>query len=107
MGNPSLSISSVCVVKCDLERRRDLCPWLSSLYVPSSERGKRAGQALISAACDWALQRGHTDCYLYARKGRLTAYYSHLNWLHMSDLDIEDAMFELMRKPLHQVGGSA
>lgn len=100
-------VGTVCVVECDLERRKDLCPWLSSLYVPSSERGKRTGQALITAACDWALQRGHSDLYLYASKGRLIAYYSHLNWLHMSDLDIEGAMFGLMRKPLHQVGGPA
>ena len=87
-------VGTVSVVECDLKDRQDLTPWLSSLFVPSHERGKMVGQTLIEAACDWTRQKRFSNLYLYVRQGRLTAYYCRLGWLRMGAFDLDGDTFE-------------
>ena len=96
-------IGTVVVVECDLEGHEHLRPWLSSLYVPITERGKTIGRALIQAACDWARQKHCSNLYLYARKSQLTSYYMRLGWLRMSEFDMDGERFLIMKRPLFGV----
>ncbi len=93
-------IGTVVVVECDLEGHEHLRPWLSSLYVPIAERGKTIAKLLIQAACDWARQKRCSNLHIYARKGRLTAYYKRLGWERMSEFDVDGETFQIMQKPL-------
>lgn len=106
MSNGRL-VGTVSVVECDLEGREDLRPWLSNLFVPSQDRRKRVGQALIESACNWAWQRRFVNLYLYVRQGRLTAYYSELGWLRMGAFDLDGVTFELMQKVLLETAAEA
>ncbi|MEM8689505.1 MAG: GNAT family N-acetyltransferase [Pseudomonadota bacterium] len=90
----------VCVVECDLESRKKLSPWLSSLFVPMGERGGLIGQALVDAACNWARRTGFTNMFLYALEGSLTAYYGRLGWVQLSSFTLDGATFGLMHRPL-------
>ena len=47
-------IGSVSIVDDDCEARRDLNPWLASLYVMPGQRGRGHGSRLIAAALDLA-----------------------------------------------------
>lgn len=92
-------VGTVAVVECDLEGHEHLMPWLSSLYVPTVERGNSIGVSLIQAACDWARQKPYAAIYLYARKGRLCEFYEHLGWVPTDEIDLNGAAFQIMRKP--------
>ncbi len=93
-------IGTILVVECDLEDHEHLTPWISGFYVPVSERGKSIGEALIQAACDWARQKGYATLYLYALKGRLTAFYERLGWAVMSEFARNGQTFQIMQRPL-------
>ena len=51
-------VGTVSVMDYDLELSNDLSPWLASLYVPPSHRGKGLGRALVQAAIDEAARLG-------------------------------------------------
>lgn len=97
-------VGTVAVVACDLETRKDLTPWLSSLFVSPSDRGKMIGQALVEAACGWARRRHFTMLYLYARRGSLIGYYGRLGWSPMAGFELDGIGFELMQKTLGKPG---
>lgn len=54
-------VGSVSVVRDDCEARRDMGPWLASLYVMPEKRGQGYGRRLIEAAVDLA-KRNDTGC---------------------------------------------
>ena len=54
-------VGSVSVVRDDCEPRRDLGPWLASLYVMPENRGQGHGRRLIEAAIELA-ERNDTGC---------------------------------------------
>jgi len=93
-------VGTVLVVDCDLDGYAHLCPWVSSLYVPLAERGRAIGESLLGAAYDWARAKAHPTLYLYARKGRLTAYYGRLGWRRLSDVTLNGQEFRIMEKRL-------
>ena len=93
-------VGTVVVCECDLEGYEHLTPWLSSLYVPATDRGKGIGELLINEASDWASGQGHTDLYLYAEKGKLISYYQSLGWRSMEEVQVSGETFQIMRKPL-------
>ena len=97
-------IGSIAVVQCDLEGYENFRPWLSCFYLLPPERGMGIGPPLIQAACDWARAKRYSDLYLYALKGRLTAYYGRFGWQPVSDLSQDGDAFQIMRKPLSETG---
>ena len=66
------------LVVCDLESRRDLTPWLSSLFVVPGFRDRGIGRCLIEGVTAAAARRGHTELYLYTESAE--AYYRRLGW---------------------------
>lgn len=97
-------IGTIAVVECDLEGYEHLKPWLSCFYLLPAERGRGIGPPLIQAACDWTERAQHSSLYLYALKGRLTAYYQRFGWQPVSDLNQDGEAFQIMRKPLSGPG---
>lgn len=58
-------VGSVSVVRDDCEARRDLGPWLASLYVLPADRGHRHGHRLIEAAVELAKRNGAVCLYVF------------------------------------------
>ncbi|WP_425351050.1 GNAT family N-acetyltransferase [Mesorhizobium sanjuanii] len=88
------------LVECDLQSHDYWRPWLSSLYVPVEHRGKRIGEALISAICEAARDGGWSELYLYAATGWLTAYYTKFGWRSVDRIDVSGNTFDVMKRQL-------
>jgi len=58
-------VGSVSVVRDDCEARRDLSPWLASLYVLPKYRGRGHGRRLIEAAIDLTNRNGVASLYVF------------------------------------------
>lgn len=62
----------------DLESRRDLTPWLSSLFVVPEFRDRGIGRRLVEGVMAAAKGRGHAELYLHTESAE--AYYRRLGW---------------------------
>jgi GNAT superfamily N-acetyltransferase len=60
--------------------RPDLTPWLGSLYVVPSYRGKKVGQKLIDTIKDTARNLNHEMLYLLTFESNLNKYYTDQGW---------------------------
>lgn len=58
-------VGSVSVVLDDCEARRDLSPWLASLFVLPGDRGQGHGSHLIQAAIELANRNGVAALYVF------------------------------------------
>ncbi len=88
----------------DLLSRKDLSPWLSSLYVLPEYRKKGVGSALVRICEKEALRLGFHEMYLfvdYRDSVHLEKYYSSLGWINFSDeVDSFGHSVKVMRKKL-------
>jgi GNAT superfamily N-acetyltransferase len=67
----------------DLWTRKDLNPWLSSLYVVPTHRNRGIGHALVRAVINRAAFLGFDSLFLFLGQsdpGRLERYYSTRGW---------------------------
>ncbi|MBN2159484.1 MAG: GNAT family N-acetyltransferase [Spirochaetes bacterium] len=67
----------------DLWTRKDLNPWLSSLYVVPGRRNEGIGHALVCAVISRAAYLGYDSLYLFLGQSdpdRLERYYSEKGW---------------------------
>ena len=51
----------------------DDAPQLVSVWVSPSARGRKAGEALITACADWARARGHAELFLWVTESNASA----------------------------------
>ena len=58
-------VGSVSVVRDDCEARKDLGPWLASLYVMPEDRGRGYGSRLVAAAIELAKRNGAVSLYVF------------------------------------------
>ena len=58
-------IGSAGLVQCDMDTRRDLRPWLASVYVAKRHRGRGCASRLVRGAEDEARAAGVAQLYLY------------------------------------------
>lgn len=91
-------VGTVSVVDFDLELSNDLSPWLASLYVPPSHRGRGLGRALVQAAIDEATRLGFRSLYLYTPGQE--AFYSTLGWKRVESIRYRDRPITIMRRSL-------
>jgi predicted N-acetyltransferase YhbS len=91
-------VGTVSVMDYDLELSNDLSPWLASLYVPPSHRGKGLGRALVQAAIDEAMRLGFRSLYLYTPGQE--AFYSTLGWKRVEAIRYRDQPITIMRRSL-------
>ena len=71
-------LGSASLVMNDLEARKDLCPWLASVFVAPQHRGKGVGGALILRVGDEARSLGFKTLYLFTSDQEM--YYASRGW---------------------------
>jgi len=79
----------------DLWARKDINPWLSSLYVHPGYRHHGIGQALVRSVISRAHDIGFPDCYLFlgqTQKERLREYYTKRGWEVIGDAPDNDGL---------------
>ncbi len=79
----SLPVGMVTIKQDDLWSRKDLNPWLASLYVLPEYRKGGTGQALIRAVIDRAKEIGYHRLYLFLGqhdRNWLETYYLNRGW---------------------------
>jgi GNAT superfamily N-acetyltransferase len=62
----------------DHEERKDLSPWISSMYVDKEYRGQHLGKALLNHVINHAYTLGYTNTYLYTSLAE--KFYQHNGW---------------------------
>ncbi len=72
-------LGSVNLVRCDLDLRPELTPWLAQLFVVPEARSRGVGAALVRAAEESARDQGFLTLYLYT-SGTLPDYYRRFGW---------------------------
>lgn len=71
-------VGTVTIYKNDLETRKDLEPWLGSLYVSPSHRKQGIGEALTERTIEISKELGFKKLYL--RTEEKADYYSKRGW---------------------------
>jgi predicted N-acetyltransferase YhbS len=89
---------TVSVVEFDLDSVNDRSPWLASLYVVPSRRGRGLGRALVNAAIAEAARLGFGVLHLYTPGQE--AFYSALGWQRVESLRYRGRPITIMRRSL-------
>ena len=86
-------LGSASLVECDMETRRDLSPWLASVYTAPEYRRRGVGSALVQRVMEEAADIGTRTLYLFTPDQQ--SFYRRLGWeqferehYHGSDVDI-------------------
>lgn len=92
----------------DLWTRRDLNPWLSSLYVVPGRRSRGVGAALVRAVIDRAASLGFDSLFLFLGQSdpaRLERYYAAKGWEVVGSAEDNDGFeTKVMRFRLRDAG---
>jgi predicted N-acetyltransferase YhbS len=74
-------VGTVSLKEFEIESRRDLTPWVTSLYVVKRRRGQGIGAGLMKAVEEKAARLGIKKLYLFtADSGLASRFYSKLGW---------------------------
>jgi GNAT superfamily N-acetyltransferase len=79
----------------DLWARKDINPWLSSLYVHPEYRERGVGHALVRSVIARAIDVGFSDLYLFlsqSEQERLERYYIKRGWEIIGDAPDNDGL---------------
>jgi len=91
----------------DLWHRKDLNPWLASLYVLPEFRNQGIGKNLINEISLGAKRIGHSSLYLFLdhrEKEILHEYYSQQNWNFLEDdHDNDNNQTSIFKKDLRNI----
>jgi GNAT superfamily N-acetyltransferase len=74
----SVVAGMACLVECDIESHRHLTPWLATVLVGPSYRGRGIGSALSQRATDEAAALGASTLYLFTFDKE--SFYARLGW---------------------------
>ncbi len=72
-------VGSVAIVHSDMDTRKELGPWLASVYVDESQRGKGLGKIMVQHVMDECRAQGIDPLYLFT-PGQ-SAFYRKLGWV--------------------------
>ncbi len=72
-------MGSATLLRCDMEIRNNLTPWLGQLFVAPRHRKRGIGTALVRAVAAEARRIGYDRLYLYT-SGELPQFYDRLGW---------------------------
>ncbi|MGB9098966.1 GNAT family N-acetyltransferase [Erwinia sp.] len=94
------AVGTVGLWRCDLISRQDLFPWLASLYVDESYRGRGLSEQLQQRVMAESRLRGFKHLYLYSA---CADYYERFGWHFIGDaLDYPDKSVRLYQQSLIQ-----
>jgi GNAT superfamily N-acetyltransferase len=80
-------LGSALLVENDLERRRDLSPWIAALWVDEQYRGQGIAESLMASARMAAAKLGFSKVYLCAET-KVAPYYLRQGWKQIeTDVD--------------------
>jgi predicted N-acetyltransferase YhbS len=85
----------------DMKTRKDLSPWLASVYVPLEHRGKGIGSKLVQAAEALAGRLGISVLYLYTLR---ESFYARQGWSRLEQTKYGQEQVFIMRKRLASRG---
>jgi len=91
----SLPVGMVTLKLDDLWSRKELNPWLSSLYIASGYRSRGTGHAMVRAVIMRASELGYEALYLFLGQKdteRLERYYRKRGWEVMGTAEDNDGM---------------
>jgi N-acetylglutamate synthase-like GNAT family acetyltransferase len=93
-------VGSASLVENDLPSRRDLYPWLASVYVVPSWRRKGIGKQLVERVIEETEALGHSHLYLITPDQE--SFYRRMGWCLMDRFPHRGEQVALMERP---VGG--
>lgn len=91
---------TVSIVKHDMEIRKDLSPWVASLYVAEEFRHRDIGRKLMIFIESYAREIGVERIYLFTPDKQ--KMYSFLGWNHFEEIEYRSVMVSIMVKDLSQ-----
>ena len=91
-------VGSVSVVGDDCEARRDLGPWLASLYVPPGDRGQGRGSHLIQAAIELAKRNEVANLYVFTESAE--KLFLRQGFVHFADAATNGRAVTILRREI-------
>ncbi|ALM53637.1 GNAT family N-acetyltransferase [Halomonas huangheensis] len=91
-------VGTASLVVDDMSIRRDLSPWLASVYVPTEQRGQGIASALVQRVEQEASDNGITTFHLYTPDQQ--SLYRRLGWQAVEDVDYRGERVTIMRRQL-------
>jgi len=92
-------LGSAAIVECDMEERKELSPWLASVFVTEGCRRQGIGSDLVKYVMQQALSHGYPALYLYTPDQQ--DFYRSFGWsvvetmeYHGTDVTIMSAIVE-------------
>jgi len=87
-------LGSAAIVKCDMDTRAELEPWLASVYVAKSQRGNGIGTALVKHIMQKAAHNGIERLYLFTPGQK--EFYQGLGWQYLEQTQYHDQQVTIM-----------
>jgi GNAT superfamily N-acetyltransferase len=97
-------VATVSLESDDMEIRPELSPWLASLYVLPSHRGRGLGRAMVRAAEEEASALGVAELYLYTPAHE--RFYLALGWETFDRCNYRETSVTIMRRGLRPASAS-
>lgn len=91
-------VGTACLISGDMSIRRELTPWLASVFVPLEWRGQGIASALVKRAEAEALDSGIRKLYLYTPDQQL--FYQRLGWQVLETLEYRGEVVTVMSRQL-------
>jgi predicted N-acetyltransferase YhbS len=89
-------IGSAALVNEDMRTRKDLSPWLASVFVKSEFRKNRIGTSLVGHIEGEAKKRGIEKLFLYTEHAR--TLYAQLGWHDLEECEYQGVDVTIMHK---------
>jgi len=89
-------IGSAALVNEDMRTRKDLSPWLASVFVKPEHRNNGIATSLVRHIEDKAKERGIKKLYLYTEHAR--TLYSKLGWYDLEECEYQGVNVAIMYK---------
>ncbi|GAB4281998.1 MAG: GNAT family N-acetyltransferase [Candidatus Rifleibacteriota bacterium] len=87
-------VGSASILRCDMDIRSELTPWLASVYVLADWRHRGIGRALVQKIMSHAKEGGIKKLYLYTPDKE--HFYRHMGWQTIEKLVYHDTPVTIM-----------
>lgn len=87
-------LGSAALVESDMDSHKELTPWLASVFVDPSHRGKGIGSLLVKHIMAIAKESGFKELYLFTPSGE--SFYKQLGWTSILQEDYRGASVTIM-----------